>query len=106
MLNVPKKQPRRNIDMKKDETYLSDKVNYIKRNLQKGYNKDSLKWALVSQGNSKQEVDKAFLQAEKEMANESAAEARRLQSMQPQPKIEPIMPEVEKKKGFFSRLFG
>ena len=46
--------------MKKDETYLSDKVTYIKKNLQKGYNKDSLKWALISQGNSRQEVDKAF----------------------------------------------
>lgn len=92
--------------MKKDETYLSDKVNYIKRNLQKGYNKDSLKWALVNQGNSKQEVDKAFSQAEKEMAHESSMEAKRLQSMQPPPQIEPIMPQVEKKKGFFSRFFG
>jgi SOS response regulatory protein OraA/RecX len=92
--------------MKKDETYLSDKINYIKRNLQKGYNKDSLKWALVNQGNSRAEVEKAFQQAEREMANESAMAARRLQSMQPAPKIEPIMPDVEKKKGFFSRLFG
>ena len=92
--------------MKKDETYLSDKVNYIKRNLQKGYNKDSLKWALVSQGNSKQEVEKAFQQAEKEIANESAIETNRLRSIQPTLRIEPIMPQVEKKKGFFSRLFG
>jgi hypothetical protein len=92
--------------MKKDESYLSDKINYIKRNLSKGYTKDSLKWALISQGNSKQEVEKAFLQAEKEMASESDAEARRLQSMQPAPRMEPIMPEVEKKKGFFSRFFG
>lgn len=92
--------------MKKDESYLSDKINYIKRNLSKGYSKDSLKWALISQGNSKQEVEKAFMQAEREMANESDAETRRLQSMQPPPRMEPIMPEVEKKKGFFSRFFG
>lgn len=91
--------------MKKDETYLSDKVNYIKRNLQKGYDKDSLKWALISQGNTKQEVEKAFAHAEREIANDSAMEARRLASMQPPPKIETIMPE-EKKKGFFARLFG
>jgi hypothetical protein len=92
--------------MKKDESYLSDKINYIKRNLSKGYTKDSLKWALISQGNSRQEVEKAFMQAEREMSNESDAEARRLQSMQPAPRMEPIMPEAEKKKGFFSRFFG
>mgnify|MGYP001594638319 FL=1 len=92
--------------MKKEETYLSEKVNYIKKNVQKGYNKDSLKWALISQGNNKQEVEKAFAQAEKELENESVTEARRIQSMQPAARIEPVIPDVEKKKGFFARLFG
>lgn len=92
--------------MKKDETYITSTVNYLKRNLQKGYDKDSLKWALINQGNSRIEVDKAFAQAEKEMTRESSIEAQRLASMQPAPRIEPIMPDVEKKKGFFSRLFG
>jgi len=92
--------------MKKDETYLTDKVNYIKRNIIKGYNKESLKWMLVKQGTSRSEVDKAFAQAEKEMAQESEMQVRKIQSMQPAPRIEPIMPDVEKKKGFFSRFFG
>ncbi|MEK6908551.1 MAG: hypothetical protein AABX23_00680 [Nanoarchaeota archaeon] len=92
--------------MQKDETYLTGTVNYIKRNLRKGYNKESLKWMLIKQGTSRSEVEKAFVQAEKEIINEQIAESRRLQSMQPAPRIEPIMPEVEKKKGFFSRLFG
>ena len=92
--------------MKKDETYITSTVNYIKRNLQKGYDKDSLKWALINQGNSRIEVDKAFVQAEKEIASESVAQAKRLSSIQPAPRIEPIMSEVEKKKGFFSRFFG
>ena len=92
--------------MKKDETYITSTVNYIKRNLQKGYDKDSLKWALINQGNSRIEVDKAFAQAEKEMARDSSIESQRLASMQPPARIEPIMPDVEKKKGFFSRLFG
>jgi SOS response regulatory protein OraA/RecX len=92
--------------MKKDETYLSNTVNYIKRNLRKGYNKDSLRWMLVNQGTSRSEVEKAFQQAEREIAHESAMEARKLQSQVPAPRIEPIMPEVEKKKGFFSRFFG
>lgn len=92
--------------MKKDETYLSEKVNYIKRNIQKGYNKDSLKWALINQGNTKQEVEKAFQQAEREMENERLSIERKLKSaQQEEPRIEPIMPE-EKKKGFFSRFFG
>ncbi|MEK6793034.1 MAG: hypothetical protein AABX96_00250 [Nanoarchaeota archaeon] len=92
--------------MKKDETYISSTVNYIKKNMQKGYNKDSLKWALINQGNSRIEVDKAFTQAEKEMAREYSTESQRLASMTPPARIETIMPDVEKKKGFFSRFFG
>lgn len=92
--------------MQKDETYLTNTVNYIKRNLKKGYNKESLKWMLVNQGTSRSEVEKAFVQAEKEIANESAEAIRRMQSTVPAPRIEPIMPDVEKKKGFFSKFFG
>ncbi len=91
--------------MKKDETYITGTVNYIKKNLQKGYDKDSLKWALINQGNSRIEVDKAFAQAEKEMARDSSIEAQRLASMSPPPRIEPIMDD-KPRKGFFSRLFG
>ncbi|MBS3081449.1 hypothetical protein J4416_00745 [Candidatus Pacearchaeota archaeon] len=91
--------------MVKDETYLSSTISYIKKNLQKGYNKDSLKWALINQGNSRIEVDKAFIQAEKDIAMESSIEAQRLASMAPPPRIEPII-EDKPKKGFFSRFFG
>jgi len=93
--------------MKKDENYLSDKISYIKRNLQKGYKKDSLKWALINQGNTRQEVDKAFIQAEKELSQEESLRRERLASMQPPPQIEPLLPEEDKpKRGFFSRFFG
>lgn len=91
--------------MKKDETYLTSTVNYIKRNLRKGYNKDSLKWMLTKQGISRQEVEKAFVTAEKEIINEQMAESRRVQAMIPPPKIEPII-EEKPKKGFLARLFG
>ena len=40
--------------------YKRDLVDYIKRNLKKGYTEDSLKWALVNQGNSKIEVERAI----------------------------------------------
>lgn len=92
-----------NLLMKKDETYLSGTVNYIKRNLEKGYNKDSLKWALINQGNTRAEVDKAFLQAENEIAQASLIEAKRLASLAPPPRIEPIMKDKPKK--FFSKFF-
>ena len=91
--------------MKKDETYISSTVNYIKKNLEKGYNKDSLKWALISQGTSRSEVDKAFIQAEKEIANETAMRVQKLNSASLPPKIEPIIDD-KPKKGFFAKLFG
>ena len=46
--------------MRKDKNYLQNMAEYIKRNLKKGYTKESLKWALVTQGHSKLEVEKAL----------------------------------------------
>ena len=42
------------------EGYLKEIVDYIKKNLKKGYTKDSLKWALVKQGYPRLEVERAF----------------------------------------------
>jgi hypothetical protein len=46
-------------------------VEYLKRNLRKGYTQESLKWALVSQGYLKISVERAIEQANKELANEA-----------------------------------
>ncbi len=54
---------------KKD--YFDDIVVYIKRNLKKGYTKESLKWALINQGYSKQTIEKAFGCADLELAQEA-----------------------------------
>jgi len=35
-------------------------VEYLKRNLGKGYDMDSLKWALIRQGNSRTDVESAI----------------------------------------------
>jgi len=43
---------------KKD--FIQEIVDYIRKNLKKGYKKESLKWALIQQGYSKMEVEKAF----------------------------------------------
>ena len=44
---------------------------YIKRNLKKGYTKESLNWALINQGYSKLEVEKSIKQVDLELANEA-----------------------------------
>lgn len=51
--------------------YINELVSYIKKNLKKGYTKDSLKWALVAQGHSKIEVDKALRITDLELAKDA-----------------------------------
>ena len=46
--------------MRKGENYITQLAEYVKKNLRKGYTKESLKWALIQQGYSKMEVEKAF----------------------------------------------
>lgn len=41
-------------------------ADYIKKNLSKGYNANSLKWALLNQGYSRSAVERAFRQINKE----------------------------------------
>ncbi len=43
-------------------------INYIKKNLKKGYTAESLRWALVKQGYSKLAVEDAIKKANKELA--------------------------------------
>jgi uncharacterized protein Smg (DUF494 family) len=57
--------------MEKDLSYLAQIKDYIKKNLKKGYTKESLYWALVNQGHSKREIDTAFRKVEQELANEA-----------------------------------
>ena len=48
--------------MFRKRNYMQQLIEYIKNNLKKGYTKDSLKWALINQGHSKLEVEKALKQ--------------------------------------------
>lgn len=86
--------------MKKDEHYLDNLVEYVKRNLKKGYDKDSLKWALINQKHARLEVDKAIRMAEDQIAKDAAK-----QKPVVIPKVEIIEPKMEKK-SFFSRMLG
>lgn len=51
--------------------YIGELASYIKKNLGKGYTQDSLKFALISQGHSRMEVEKAIKRAEVELAQEA-----------------------------------
>ncbi|MSS74115.1 hypothetical protein EXS72_00540 [Candidatus Pacearchaeota archaeon] len=90
--------------MKKEETYIDSTVNYIKKNLIKGYNRESLKWALMSQGKPRMEVEKAFRQADAEISRDAQLARQQQASIAPPPMIETI--QEEPKRGFLSRLFG
>ncbi|MDP3881276.1 MAG: hypothetical protein Q8Q31_00145 [Nanoarchaeota archaeon] len=57
--------------MVRKSNYIGELVAYIKKNLKKGYTSESLKWALVNQGHSKNEVEKALNQVDAELANEA-----------------------------------
>lgn len=46
-------------------------VQYIKKNLKKGYTKESLKWALVNQGYSNFEIRRAIKKADQELASQA-----------------------------------
>ena len=87
---------------KKKESYMGEILDYLERNMSKGYSLESLKWALVQQGYSKLEVEKAMQQINKKLSIKPKVEEAK-------PEItyqsEPIIPEPEKK-SFWGRLFG
>ena len=79
-------------------------IDYIKKNLKKGYTMDSLKWALLRQGYSRALVDRAVNEVIKEQAIEA-----------PILKDKPIIKHeiideynepIQVKKSFWKRIFG
>lgn len=89
--------------MRRGENYIAQLAEYIKKNLKKGYTKESLKWALVNQGHSKLEVEKAMQKAEQDLA----AEAPVLKT-KPEINVEIIEPKdaVLEKKPWWKRIFS
>ncbi len=51
-------------------SYKDELVDYLKRNISKGYTLDSLKFALANQGYSKVSIDQAIDQMNKELAEQ------------------------------------
>lgn len=83
--------------------YIGELAAYIKKNLKKGYTTDSLKYALINQGHSRLEVEKAIVRAKDEQAKEAPV-------LETKPSItyevESIDSQPEEKKSFWKRLFG
>lgn len=86
--------------IKKDKNYVSELAEYVKRNLKRGYTKESLKWALVNQGHSRMEVDKAMRLVDASLASEAP-----ILRTKPEISVE-VIPMEEPKKSFWKKLFG
>jgi len=93
--------------MYKPDNPITQLAEYIKENLEKGYNLDALRYSLINQGYSKISVERAI-----ERANERIAE--KIPPIKEKPQIiykivpedsEPIEVEPEKK-GFWKKMFG
>ena len=85
-----------------ENTYRTRLVEYIKKNLKKGYPTDTLKIALINQGYMRSMVDEAVQEAMKQMASEAPVIKEK-----PEIEHEVIVDEpVVEKKSFWKRLFG
>lgn len=88
--------------MGKRADYVAELAEYIKKNLKKGYTKDSLKWALVNQGHSKFEVEKALKKVDLDLSVEAP-----ILETKPEIKYELVEPkDLEVKKPWWKRIFG
>ena len=85
--------------MGREENSLTPIVDYLEKNLAKGYQLESLKWALVNQKHSKIEIEKAI----------KIIEARRPKKVEETPKVELISKDeiqMPEKKSFWKKIFG
>jgi hypothetical protein len=89
-----------------DNTYKIKLVDYLKKNLRKGYPVDTLRIALINQGYLRTTIDEALKDAMNEMAKEAPA-------IKEKPQIEHEVVElvqdetpVVEKKSFWKKLFG
>ena len=84
--------------------YTRKVVDYFKKNLSKGYTLDALRWALINQGYSRTLVERAILQANKELAEKAP-----ILKEKPRIKYEIIDEDdnpITIKKPWWKRVFG
>ncbi len=79
-------------------------VEYFKKNISKGYSPDTLKWALIKQGYSRVEIDRANIEAHKQLSEKAPI-------LKEKPKIQyELIDEYDKpvsmNKPWWKKLFG
>jgi hypothetical protein len=84
--------------------YVQKIVEYLKKNLKKGYTLESLKWALIDQGYTRTSIENAIKQLNIELAKQAPI-------LKEKPKIKyEIIDEYDKpitiKKPFWKRIFS
>jgi hypothetical protein len=77
-------------------------VDYLDKNLKKGYSLESLRWALVNQKHSRIEIEKAIKIVEARTPSVEKEEQKKEEIKMATEEF--VMPE--KKKGFFRKLFS
>ena len=88
--------------MIKKKPLVDELVDYLKRNLKKGYTRESLRWALINQGYSRMEVENALKKVDIELANEAPV-------LKTRPEIKHEFEDItvdKEKKSWFKRIFG
>jgi len=69
---------------------------YLKKNMKKGYTRESLHFALLDQGYSKLAIEKAQKKVDEDLAHQAP-----ILKTKPTIKYEVVEPQPEKKKGLF-----
>ncbi len=88
------------------EGYIRNLVDYFKKNIEKGYNDETLRWALINQGYSRVEIQKAM-----EIAHQELAEKAPKIVEKPKITVEVVdnqnkTIQIETKKPFWKRWLG
>ena len=95
--------------IRKNDGLMSELTNYIKKNLKKGYTKESLKWALINQGYSRIEVAKALKRVDMELAEKAPnLESRpeiKYQIVEPKEYAKTVY-KSKRKKSFWHKILG
>jgi len=86
-----------------EKDYKNQLVNYLMKNVSKGYSPESLKWALINQGYSRISVNRAVERVHQELA-------KQVPKFKEKPRIKyEILDEQDKpiviKKSWWSRIF-
>ncbi|MBS3088149.1 hypothetical protein J4402_00040 [Candidatus Pacearchaeota archaeon] len=86
--------------MFREKSVIDEIVEYVEKNTKKGYNQNSLRWALSTQGYSKIEIEKAFKKINSQQSE--------IPVVKPLPQItyQPLIPYEEPRKSFWQKIFG